>query len=159
MARIRLAILGAALAFGLSPASARAEFDATADAHRAAQAAAQARKADRAAAEQARSAPTLDPVYEPTFGEWLDATGAGRNRMILWMGGVYSGLAWSNIELAARGQAPIFCPPPQVRVTGQDVVNLVTAQARGGVQISRNHLLGGVVVSALKTAFPCPAAP
>jgi hypothetical protein len=79
--------------------------------------------------------------------------------MIQWMGGVYSGLIWSNAEVTARGQAPIVCPPPQVKMTGQKVMTLMTAQLRGGAQPARDQPLGEVVVSALKAAFPCRAKP
>ena len=123
------------------------------------QAEAQARQDQRAAAEASRTAQTVDSLYEPTFGAWLAATGAARNRMILWMGGVYSGLVWSNAELAARGQAPIFCPPSQAKMTGQRVMTLMAAQLRGGAPPSRDQPLGAVVVSVLKTAFACPAKP
>lgn len=159
MARIRLAIFGAALAIGLSPVVSRAQFDPTDDAHRVVQAEAQARIDARAAAEAGRTGPAVDSLYEPSFGEWLDATGAGRNRLISWMGGVYSGLIWSNAEWTARGQAPLFCPPPQAKMTGQRVMNLMTAQLRTGAQPSRDQPLGAVIVSALKTAFPCRATP
>jgi hypothetical protein len=152
-------MFGAVLAIGLSPAVSQAEIDATSDAHRAVQAAAQARKAERAAADAARAAQALDPVTEPTFGEWLDATGAWRNRMVVWMGGAYSGLVWSNAEASARGHAPIFCPPSRATMTGQKVMTLVTAHTRGGAQIPRNRPLGAVVLSAMKAAFPCPATP
>jgi hypothetical protein len=159
MARIRPAIFGAALAIGFSPVESRAEFDVTDDAHRVVQAEAQARKDARAAAEAARTAQAVDTLYEPSYGAWLDAAGAGRTRMIQWMGGLYSGVLWSNAEATARGQPPIFCPPPQARMTGQGVANLMMAQLRGGAQPARNQPLGAVVVSVLKAAFPCRAAP
>jgi hypothetical protein len=159
MARYRLASFGAALAIGLSPGGARAEFDATSDAHRLMQTEAQARKDRRAAEDGARTTQAVDSFYEPTLGEWLDARGAGRNGMIQWMGGVYSGLLWSNAELAARGQAPVFCPSSQAQVTGQGVAALVAARQGAGAPLSRNQPLGAVVVSAVKSAFPCRAAP
>ena len=120
---------------------------------------AQARIDKRAAADAARSGQAVDSLYEPTFGEWVDAAGAGRGRMIQWMGGVYSGLIWSSADVTARGQAPLLCPPPQVKMTGQRVANLLTAQLRAAAQPAPDQPLGAVVVSALKTAFPCRAAP
>lgn len=163
MARIIFAVIGATLAVGLSPVQSRAEFDPSADAHRVVQAEAEARKAARAAAAAPQPVqvlvPVLGPVYEPTYGEWLDATAAARNRMILWMGGAYSGLAWSDAEATRRGAAPIFCPPPQMTMTGQIVMELVAAQGRGAAQPARSAPLGAVVVSALKSAFPCRATP
>ena len=80
--------------------------------------------------------------------------GTARQLILLGLSQIEGGMALANAELKAKGQAPLYCTPPQLVLTGEQVLDMLR-------RIDSNHPEIGQVsyaVAILKAAedvFPC----
>lgn len=66
-----------------------------------------------------------------------------------------SGLGYANAYLEhTRNAAPLYCPPPQLALTGVQLINIVRRAIRNDPHLGEQPL-GFVTLTALQRVFPC----
>lgn len=89
------------------------------------------------------------------FLVWYDQS-KGKERILYLTSvrGLQDGFVWANAHLEAGGKDPLYCQPRGLRLTSEQVINLVRTGVTDNPMLGRMPL-GAVMLSVLQRSFPC----
>jgi hypothetical protein len=64
------------------------------------------------------------------------------------------GMELANAELKARGQAPLYCTPPQLMLTGEQILDMLRRYDGGHPDIGQSSY-AVAILRAAEDVFPC----
>jgi hypothetical protein len=77
-----------------------------------------------------------------------------RQLILLGLSQVEGGMAVANVELQAKGAAPLYCVPPQLVLTGEQILDIVRRYAAAHPDIGQSSYTV-TVLKAAEDVFPC----
>ena len=77
-----------------------------------------------------------------------------RQLILLGLSQVEGGMAVANVELQAKGAAPLYCVPPQLVLTGEQIMDIVRRYAAAHQDIGQSSYTVAVLKAA-EDVFPC----
>jgi Rap1a immunity proteins len=92
-----------------------------------------------------------------TVDKYLKDEVAFTNFHSSWLDGVFNGLKSANSELQRTNKTPLFCPPPNLSMTPQQVNSFfgqfVTSHSN---KVSTSDPVAVLLLEALQESYPCP---
>ena len=79
---------------------------------------------------------------------------SSRQLILLGMMQIEGGMELANIELQTRGNSPLYCRPPQLMLTGEQVLDMIRRYAAAHSDI-RDSSYAVAILRAAEDAFPC----
>jgi hypothetical protein len=80
--------------------------------------------------------------------------GSARQLILLGLAQVEGGMALANAELKARGASPLYCAPPQLVLTGEQILDMLRRYAANHPDIGQNSY-AVAILKAAEDVFPC----
>jgi hypothetical protein len=77
-----------------------------------------------------------------------------RQLILLGLSQVEGGMAVANVELQAKGAAPLYCVPPQLVLAGEQILDIVRRYAAAHPDVGQSSY-AVAVVKAAEDVFPC----
>lgn len=101
------------------------------------------------------------PAYaDPSVSDYRTAVGAERQALDLYVSATSHAYLWANAAAEAEGRPPLYCVPPRLALTGDQVSVILDRwlEERPVSQTPEDSFLAFEVLLALKHTFPCPEA-
>ncbi len=77
-----------------------------------------------------------------------------RQLILLGLTQTEGGMELANAELKARGQAPLYCPPPQLALTGEQILDMLRRYDGNHPEIGQSSY-AVAILRAAEDVFPC----
>jgi len=77
-----------------------------------------------------------------------------RQLILLGLMQIEGGMQLANAELKARGQAPLYCTPPQLVLTGEQVLDMLRRYGSSHPEIGQSSY-AVAILRAAEEVFPC----
>lgn len=90
-----------------------------------------------------------------TVPQWIAASESERQVMLIYLAGVEHGLSTANIALVDEGRAALYCPPPRLPLTAEQVGAIVDHFLEAHPSLGDSVSLPIVTLFALQDTFPC----
>lgn len=91
---------------------------------------------------------------EPSAQDVLGAHASANNE---YFQGLVDGISWANAA-ASKSGAPIYCPPDELVITTGQYATILRTKIAKEPRLA-TYWASFAMLSALKTAFPCPSKP
>jgi hypothetical protein len=104
------------------------------------------------------------PATEQTVGEALKVyfSKAGTRQEIIEQGatkialtGMLYSLSWGNSFLQTAKREPFYCPPPDLSISGDQIMQILRTAVTGRPEVAQQPL-GFALIVELSRAYPCP---
>ena len=89
---------------------------------------------------------------EPTVQDWIKS----KNKWIVYLVGVGTGISWANSFLGNARQKPIYCPPDNLILEIQNEVKILDTEIQKNPEVKLDTPLGAVLLYGYRRTFPCP---
>ena len=109
--------------------------------------------------------PTISHAAQPDYLDYDSLTAQQRMVLGIYVLGASEAYGWANVALVRRGDAPLFCMPTTLRLTGDRYLEIFKLESKnhrsdyehmvdksGGKSID---IADSVVLNGLKSTFPC----
>ncbi|MBB4081424.1 Rap1a/Tai family immunity protein [Brevundimonas lenta] len=94
------------------------------------------------------------------MGQYQRATGEQKLLLDFYVSAVADGYQWANAAMANNGDVPLFCLPPRMALTDEQLTDILDRwlESLAG-QTDEQDYLAMEVLLALKNTFPCAEEP
>ena len=104
----------------------------------------------------AASAVIVSPAFAELSAEEAVLRYRAKDAMLnMYINGIGNGFSWANAELINSTGRPLFCQPDGLVLTVDQEVDIVSRYIKR-IPANGKFDLGGVMLAALRDAFPCP---
>jgi hypothetical protein len=92
-----------------------------------------------------------------TVENYLKHKNAFRNFHVSWLDGVFNGLKAANSELQRSNKTMLFCPPPNLSMTAEQVSAFFDKFISNHKdQVKSSDFIGALLLDALQETYRCP---